>query len=136
MKRKIKFIQSCEVLSKIVFRHVEQFYDLGLKVGMLFPLSETMDSFDRSLWTNKQLSFIPHGTEKDPDGELQPVYLATESNFPNFPNVLLCVDCVPSKVVCDQEVVIFSSDSDALETIRQYYKSLQNSMHEVSFIKE
>lgn len=136
MARKIKFVQSCGVLSKVIFDNVEQFYCLGSKIGLLFSSVEARDSMDRFLWTSKPLSFIPHATDKDTDLDLQPVYLSTCLEFPNFPDVLLCVDCVPASIVCEEEIIIFPSDSKFLETIRSYYKSLQNSSSQVSFVKE
>ncbi len=136
MLRKIKFVQSYGVLSKSVLEHVEQLYSLELKVGILFSSVEAMDFMDRLLWTNKQLSFIPHATDKDIDLDLQPIYLTTCPEFPNFPNVLVCVDCVSNKIVCKEEIIIFPSDSKSLESIRRYYKDIQSFSNEVSFTKE
>jgi DNA polymerase IIIc chi subunit len=136
MTRKIKFIQSCGLLPKIVLEHSEQLYYLGLKIGILFSSVEAMNFMDRFLWTNKQLSFIPHATSNDADSDLQPIYLTTCPEFPNFPNVLLCVDCVSTKTICDEEIIIFSSDSKSLASIRDYYKAAQGSQNEVNFSRE
>jgi DNA polymerase-3 subunit chi len=134
--RDISFIQGSSSLSKIIVEETQQFYDLGLKIGILCGSSEILESVDQVLWTQKQISFIPHATQNDGSPELQPVYVSVNFNFPNAPHVLLCVECAPIESVFQKEVIIFSPTSNFLESIRQYYRSLIDSAHKVTFTKE
>jgi DNA polymerase-3 subunit chi len=134
MIRNIKFIQVALSLSKAVVQETQKLYDLGLRVGILCESINTLELIDHALWTQKQISFIPHATQNDADPSLQPVYLTVNSNFPNSVEVLLCVERTPVGTFA-QEIIMFSPTSDSLESIRQYYKSLNNSVHKVTFTK-
>jgi DNA polymerase III subunit chi len=134
MIRNIRFVQVSLSLSKAVVQETQKLYDLGLRVGILCSSKSTLELIDHALWTQKQISFIPHATQNDADPSLQPIYLTVNSSFPNSAEVLLCVECPPVGTFA-QEIIMFAPTSDALASIRQYYKSLNNSAHKVTFTK-
>lgn len=53
---------------------------------------ERLEALDTALWTYSEDSFLPHGTRKDGNAELQPVYLTTGEETPNGAGVRFLVD--------------------------------------------
>ena len=53
---------------------------------------ERVDALDAALWTYDEASFLPHGTARDGDAELQPVVLTTGTDNPNGALVRFMVD--------------------------------------------
>ena len=55
---------------------------------------ERVDALDDLLWTYSDDSFLPHGSQRDGDAELQAVWLTTGDDNPNGANVRFLVDGV------------------------------------------
>ena len=51
--------------------------------------AERLAFLDAALWTYRDDSFLPHGTE---NGEMQPVFLTTGAEIPNGAEILFLVD--------------------------------------------
>lgn len=47
---------------------------------------------DRTLWTQDEASFLPHGLDGDPSPERQPIWLTTATDIPNRAESLFLID--------------------------------------------
>lgn len=64
----------------------------GHRILCLCSDSEKVQSLDQQLWIGDQLTFLPHGTIKDPYPELQPILLTSdESENYNNSDVIVSV---------------------------------------------
>ena len=50
------------------------------------------ERLDKALWVQNPDGFLPHGTQKDPQPQRQPVYLTSELENPNDAQLLVIVD--------------------------------------------
>ena len=134
--RKAKFQQvSNEHIGHFVAKQANEFYLSKDQTGILVESTATRDLLDRTLWTYKSLSFVPHGTELDISAELQPIYITTVETFPNRPNVIMCVNCSPQFTDYSNLCLIFSDMNINLNQIRQYYVSLKQKQYQLDYQK-
>ena len=61
--------------------------DGGHKIMVHGRDSKHISNLDKHLWTYHPDSFLPHGTENDPDPERQPILLTTQTSAPNQASV-------------------------------------------------
>ncbi len=85
---------------------------------------ETVDRLDRSLWTWKDESFLPHGRARS-DAANQPVLLSTEAVAPNGAKVALLLDGSDADTEQFERVMVVfdGEDETARAKARQQFKS-------------
>jgi DNA polymerase-3 subunit chi len=76
------------VLPSLVERTLERGWRAVIQAGS----EERLEALDTLLWIWKDNSFLPHGTRKDGNAELQPVYLTAGDDNPNGATVRFLVD--------------------------------------------
>ncbi len=54
--------------------------------------AEQVKRLDGALWTYNPASWLPHGTQVDPQAERQPIYLTEGEEAPNSPSLLVITD--------------------------------------------
>jgi len=54
--------------------------------------AERMEALSAHLWTFRKDSFLPHGTAKDGQAALQPIWLTVQEERPNEAEVLFLID--------------------------------------------
>eukprot|EP01037_Dinobryon_pediforme_P029702 gene29702-33454_t len=97
---------------------------------------ERRDALDQHLWTYRDDSFLPHGSERDDDPPLQPIYLTTGQENPNGATVRFFVDrAAPGDLTgYDRAVVLFDgNDADALADARRHWKDLKAAGHQPTY---
>lgn len=84
-----------------------------------------VEALNESLWKSDENSFIPHGSAKDGDAEMQPIWLTAKDENPNGAQVLMlvegaeCTDTSKYELVCN---VFDGNDNDALDQARAQWK--------------
>src|SRR5438270_2594676 len=71
---------------------LEKSLQRGWRAVVQSASEERMQAIDSLLWTYTQESFLAHGTARDGDAELQPVYLTTGMENPNGAAVRFLVE--------------------------------------------
>jgi DNA polymerase-3 subunit chi len=71
---------------------LERAYSGGYKICMVAESPERVEQFNQLLWTYDTDSFLPHGSESDPEPEHQPILLSTAINQQNHANLLVVTD--------------------------------------------
>ena len=90
---------------------------------------ERLAALDDHLWTFSDESFLPHGTDKEPDAAEQPVVLTLGEGNPNGAAVLFLVEGapVPEDASAYQRLVLLfdGNDEDALVAARADWKRVK-----------
>ena len=103
---------------------------------------ERVDALDAGLWTYDEASFLPHGTARDGDPELQPVLLTAGTENPNGAAVRFLVDgaeAAPALEAGAYERVMLlfdGNDPDQLAAARRQWADLKKAGHGVAYWKQ
>ena len=77
-----------QVLPKLL----EKAYATGKRVLVKVGNEARVDFLNTALWTYEDESFLPHGTKKDGNAALQPIWLTSGDDNPNQAEMLFLVD--------------------------------------------
>ena len=67
----------------------------GWRVIVQTTSEDRVDALDAHLWTYRDDSFLPHGTDRDASAPQQTVLLTTRDHNPNAANVRFLIDAAP-----------------------------------------
>ncbi len=115
---------------------LEKTLERGWRAVVMAGSTERVEAMTHHLWTYKPDGFLPHGSEKDGDPEMQPVWLTTVDERPNGAEVLFLTDGATSEGVGDfQRVceVFDGNDEAAVAAARQRWKAYKTAGHELSY---
>ncbi|CAH1673797.1 MAG: DNA polymerase III subunit chi [Chelatococcus sp.] len=116
---------------------VEKSLERGWRVAIESPERERLAALDDHLWTYREESFLPHGTEADPDASSQPVVLTTSPDNPNDASVRFLVDGATLSVEAaryDRIVVLFDgNDDEALAEARGQWRVAREQGFDVTY---
>jgi DNA polymerase-3 subunit chi len=99
--------------------------DKGWRAVVKAGSAERVEVLNQQLWTYAENSFLPHGSARDGDAAVQPVWLTEKDENPNQAQVLLLVD----GAVCEKTdgyqlicTIFDGNDPDALTSARADWK--------------
>lgn len=101
--------------------------------------AERVEQLNGLLWTYTEGSFLPHGSSKDGDAALQPVWLTETDENPNKANVLMLVDgaAVEGTPAYELTCLVFDgTDPEALAQARSLWKGWQGSGAQLTYWKQ
>ena len=109
----------------------------GWRVVVQCASVERRDALDHHLWIYKDDSFLPHGTDGESSGALQPILLTAEpAQVANDPHVRFMVDgAVPESLDrYVRGVYLFDGhDEEQLSAARQRWKAEKAAGHQVTY---
>ncbi|MCQ0988425.1 DNA polymerase III subunit chi [Jiella marina] len=109
----------------------------GWRVVVQCASDERRDALDNHLWTYREDSFLPHGSDQESSGALQPILLTVEAaQRANEPHVRFLVDgAVPESLDgYVRAVYLFDGhDADQLQTARERWKVEKSAGHDVTY---
>ena len=108
---------------------VERSLQRGWRVVVQTGSDERRDALDQILWTYRDESFVPHGTDVADHPELQPVLISSSHSNANGANIRFLVDDADPPALDDYERVVFmfdGHDQSQLEKARQHWKRLKD----------
>ena len=107
------------------------------RVAVQATSEERLQALDDHLWTFSDESFLPHGTDRDPDAGTQPVVLTLRDANPNGATIRFLVDGAPLPEdagtyarIC---ILFDGSDQDALLFAREQWRSAKEGGHSVAY---
>ena len=121
-----------QVLPELIERCLERSWRVVVQAGT----EERCDALDAHLWTYRDDSFLPHGTRKDGNAALQPVWLTTETDNPNRAQVRFLVDGAEPDAVAGYDRVVFlfdGKDPAALDRARAAWKTARAEGHSATY---
>ena len=123
-------------LERALPKLLERVIASSMKALVLADNEERIGMLNSTLWTYDQDSFLPHGSGKEGDAALQPVYLTVNEDNPNRANVLVLVDGGQHKDLAhfDRCLDMFDgNDQDAVTQARQRWKIYKDAGHAVTY---
>ncbi len=115
---------------------LEKSVERGWKVVVQTNDDARRDMLDAHLWTFRDESFLPHGTDVAPMAEAQPVLLTTASENANNATVRFMVDGAAPPPLDPYERVVFmfdGYDQIQLESARAEWKRLKGEGHALTY---
>jgi DNA polymerase-3 subunit chi len=125
-----------KALPKLVARSLERGWRAVVKVAS----EERRTALDDALWTFSDESFLPHGTDQEPDPAEQPVLLTLADGNPNGAHVLFLVDGAEFPAQVDgfaRVTLLFDGvDEDAVAQARRSWAEVKRAGHDASYWQE
>ncbi|MBB3657427.1 DNA polymerase-3 subunit chi [Rhizobium sp. BK650] len=108
----------------------------GWRVAIQMKEATRRDALDAHLWTYREDSFLPHGTDEADCAEDQPVLLTTSTENRNAATVRFIVDGAEPPPAADYERIVFmfdGYDQEQLEGARSQWKRLKGEGHNLTY---
>lgn len=108
---------------------LEKSLERGWRVSVHLGSEERCAALDAHLWTYRDETFMPHGTERSADAERQPVLLTLSPDAVNRSDVRFVTDGarMPARDGAERLVVMFDGhDQTQLEAARSQWKQLKD----------
>ncbi|WP_375462420.1 DNA polymerase III subunit chi [uncultured Methylobacterium sp.] len=116
---------------------VEKSRERGWQAAIQTASEERLQALDDHLWTFREDSFLPHGTDRDPDAASQPVVLTLRDANPNTASIRFLVegaDLPPDAGEYQRICVLFDgTDQDALLRAREQWRAAKEAGHAVAY---
>ncbi|WHO72099.1 DNA polymerase III subunit chi [Rhizobium sp. BT03] len=121
-----------DALPPLIDKSVER----GWRVAVQTREPARRDALDAHLWTFREESFLPHGTDEGDFAESQPVLLTVTSGNANAATVRFIIDGAEPPPVDAYERVVFmfdGHDQPQLEAARAQWKKLKGEGHNLTY---
>lgn len=108
----------------------------GWRVAVQGRDSAMRDRLDSHLWTFREDSFLPHGTDEGDSPEHQPVLLTLSADNVNDAKVRFFVDGAEATAIESYDRVVFmfdGYDQSQLEGARAQWKKLKGEGHKLTY---
>lgn len=123
-------------LERVLPQLLEKCIERGWRCVVQAATRERVEALDQHLWTYDDASFLPHGTDRDPDAARQPVLLTSTDANPNGAAVRFFVDGTASEGGDSylRLVHLFDGgDPDQVERARENWRRAVREGHEVTY---
>ena len=124
-------------LESVLPNLVEKSRERGWSAAIQAASEERLQALDDHLWTFRDDSFLPHGTDREPDAASQPVVLTLRDTNPNAAAIRFLVegaDLPPDAGAYQRICVLFDgTDQDALLRAREQWKAAKAAGHAVAY---
>ena len=98
--------------------------------------AERTEALNAHLWTYRDRSFLPHGSERDGQAADQPIWLTTKTENPNGAQVLFLTDGARRDGLGSFEIcaILFDgNDAEAVQAAREQWRGLKDAGHELTY---
>ena len=116
---------------------LEKSLERGWRAVVQATSEERLAALDDHLWTFSDESFLPHGTDREPDAAEQPVVLTLAERNPNAATVRFLVEGapVPADLSAYQRLVLLfdGNDEEALFAARSHWKAVKAAGHDATY---
>lgn len=124
-------------LERVLPTLVERSLERGWQAAIQAASEERLAALDDQLWTYSDESFLPHGTDREPDSASQPVVLTLKDANPNAASIRFLVegaDLPPDAGEYARICILFDgTDQDALLRAREQWKQAKEAGHAVAY---
>ena len=121
-----------DALPPLIDKSVER----GWQVAVQTREPARRDSLDAHLWTYREDSFLPHGTDESEMPDMQPVLLTVLPANPNNATVRFFIDGAEASDIETYQRVVFmfdGYDQEQLEGARAQWKKLKGEGHNLTY---
>ena len=127
-----------QTLEDVLPKLLEKAYASGKKTVVKVGTADRVEFLNTQLWTYDDASFLPHGSKKDGNAEMQPIWLTSGEDIPNGAAFLFLVDGAQTEVSSlngiERIFNVFDGNSpDAVSRARLFWKELKEQDHALSY---
>ena len=120
-----------QTLEDVLPKLLEKAYYLNKKILLRVGNDERVEFISSHLWNYDEQAFLPHGTKKDGNSEMQPIWITSDFDNPNGAVLLFLIDGAqidPNEVDKFERIFnIFDGNSeDALNQARKFWKEFKS----------
>ena len=111
----------------------------GYRAVVLAGSPERVEALNDRLWTYEPDSWLPHGSAKDGDAALQPIWLTDRDENPNGATILVMCDGTRSEAVASfaRCLDLFDgNDDEAVQAARERWKLWKTAGHELIYYQQ
>ncbi|MBB3770283.1 DNA polymerase-3 subunit chi [Angulomicrobium tetraedrale] len=115
---------------------LEKCLERGWRCVVQAASPERVDALDQLLWSFDEASFLPHGTDRQPDPARQPILLTTSDSNPNAAAVRFLVEGAVLEGFAGYIRVIHlfdGADPDELDRARAQWRVAKSGGHAVAY---
>jgi DNA polymerase III subunit chi len=119
-------------LPKLLERALAGGYSVVLRCGS----AERVAQLDAVLWTYDEASFLPHGSARDGDAAVQPIFLTERNDNPNRATMVILVDGVEAgdlSAFARCADMFDGNDEAAVAAARERWRRARQDGHEISY---
>ncbi len=126
-------------LERALPKLLEKTLEAGERAVVRLATEERVQALNAHLWTYEDRAWLPHGTEREGEAELQPVWLTDRAENPNAATFLFLADGVEAddldvfKRVFD---LFDGRDDSAVAAARQRWKAAKDAGHALTYWKQ
>jgi DNA polymerase III subunit chi len=123
-------------LEAVLPQLLERTLERGWRACVQADSEERVEALSSALWTWREEAFLPHGTQRDGNGELQPIWLTAGDDNPNRALVRFFVDGAAAASLdgLERAVYLFDGrDPEALDRARARWAEARQGGHEVTY---
>jgi DNA polymerase III subunit chi len=121
-------------LERVLPSLIEKTLERGWRAVVQAGSEERVEALDTALWTYREESFLPHGTKRDGNPAMQPVFLTTEDDNPNGANVRFLVDGAEAGDFTQYARVVYMFEGrDAVARAREQWTSARKAGCDVTY---
>ena len=122
-------------IEQVLPKLLEKAYAPGKNILVKVGTEERVDFLNTALWTYDDQSFLPHGSKKDGNSSMQPIWLTADNDNPNRAKMLFLVDNATIELEqighFDRVFNLFDgTDAENLERNRLFWKQIKSSGNE------
>ena len=126
-------------LEQVLPKLLEKAVASGAKIVVLAGSTDRVEFLNDQLWTYSDDSWVPHGSAKDGNADLQPIWLTTTEENPNQSTILVACDgAAPTHVEKWERCLdLFDgNDEQAVAAARQRWKHWKDQGHELVYYQQ
>jgi DNA polymerase-3 subunit chi len=123
-------------LEQTLPRLLEKALQGGARCVVMAGSPERVEALSAHLWTYDPNSFLPHGSARDGQAPVQPVWLTDQDENPNAATMLFLTDGARSEKMADYArcfELFDGRDDAAVGTARERWKIYRDAGHAVSY---
>jgi DNA polymerase-3 subunit chi len=126
-------------LEQVLPKLLEKAVASGAKIVVLVGSTERVEFLNDQLWTYSDDSWVPHGSAKDGNADLQPIWLTTTEENPNQATILVACDgaCPTHVENWERCLDMFDgNDEHAVAAARLRWKQWKDQGHELVYYQQ
>jgi DNA polymerase III subunit chi len=123
-------------LERALPRLIERAWSQGYRIVVRAASPERVEHINAVLWSYGEASFLPHGSARDGNPEVQPIWLTHRDENPNNASMIVLVDGLEA-----QDLQSFSrcadlfdgNDANAVEAARGRWRRVREAGHDLTY---
>jgi DNA polymerase III subunit chi len=124
-------------LEQVLPALLEKSLERGWRVAVQVASEERLEALDSHLWTYREETFLPHGTDREREAAAQPILLTLGEGNPNGADVRFLLEgaAMPTEVAAYRRIVLLfdGEDAQALAAAREHWTAAKAGGFDVTY---